>query len=203
MNGDNEEVVDNEEKNEKDKMRLDHLKQDLRMLVIKRFRERNEDFRERKLSEKFLQRAMFFSWEWSGIYREETPMVTAGGPGGKKIRLVTHDLEECGFENICNNDKNLSEIQLEHEKEEELVVVVVKVVHKCRNWMNGGKGDWIWTLRGNGGESFWGRETILDEDEILENEKKSWNEMILHYFHQQWHPTDKMRMDDLEWWKRS
>ncbi|GKE35895.1 hypothetical protein Tco_1455217, partial [Tanacetum coccineum] len=40
--------------------------------------------------------------------------------------------------NTCNNDKNLSEIELEHEKEDELVVVVVKV-----------------TLGGNGGESFW------------------------------------------------
>ncbi|GJV70428.1 hypothetical protein Tco_1490423 [Tanacetum coccineum] len=50
------------------------------------------------------------------------------------MRLVTHDLEECEFENTCNNDKNLSEIQLEHEKEDELVVVVVKVVHEldCR-----------------------------------------------------------------------
>ncbi|GJT63829.1 retrovirus-related pol polyprotein from transposon TNT 1-94 [Tanacetum coccineum] len=36
--------------------------------------------------------------------------------------------------NIYNNDKSLSEIQLEHEKEDELVVVVVKVVHEldCR-----------------------------------------------------------------------
>ncbi|GKC50919.1 hypothetical protein Tco_1073664, partial [Tanacetum coccineum] len=37
----------------------------------------------------------------------------------------------------CNNDKNLSEIQLEHEKEDEFVMVVVK------------------TLGGRGGESFW------------------------------------------------
>nr|GEX29047.1 hypothetical protein [Tanacetum cinerariifolium] len=36
-------------------------------------------------------------------------------------------------ENICNNDKSLSEIKLEHGKEDELVVVVVKVVHEyCR-----------------------------------------------------------------------
>ncbi|GJZ66936.1 hypothetical protein Tco_0630176 [Tanacetum coccineum] len=36
--------------------------------------------------------------------------------------------------NICNNDKSLSEIQLEHEKEDDLVVVVVKAVHEldCR-----------------------------------------------------------------------
>ncbi|GJY33549.1 hypothetical protein Tco_0418018 [Tanacetum coccineum] len=35
-----------------------------------------------------------------------------------------------------NNDKNLSEIQLEHEKEDEFVVVVVKVVHECRHCMD-------------------------------------------------------------------
>ncbi|GJX37045.1 hypothetical protein Tco_0250348 [Tanacetum coccineum] len=43
--------------------------------------------------------------------------------------LVTHGLDGCEFKNTCNNDKILSEIQLEHE-EDELVVVVVKVVHK-------------------------------------------------------------------------
>nr|GEX26090.1 hypothetical protein [Tanacetum cinerariifolium] len=43
------------------------------------------------------------------------------------MRLVTHSLEECEFKNTYNNDKNLSEIQLEHDKEDELVVVVVKV----------------------------------------------------------------------------
>nr|GEV11318.1 retrovirus-related Pol polyprotein from transposon TNT 1-94 [Tanacetum cinerariifolium] len=46
------------------------------------------------------------------------------------MRLVTHGLEGYEFENTCNNDKNLSEIQLEHEKEDELVKVVVKVVHE-------------------------------------------------------------------------
>ncbi|GJR58307.1 hypothetical protein Tco_1500469 [Tanacetum coccineum] len=46
------------------------------------------------------------------------------------MRLVTHGLELCEFENICKNDKSLSEIQLEHKKEDELVVVVVKVVHE-------------------------------------------------------------------------
>ncbi|GKD73666.1 hypothetical protein Tco_1331948 [Tanacetum coccineum] len=41
------------------------------------------------------------------------------------------------FVNTCNNDKNLSEIQLEHEKQDELVVVVVvKVVHECRHWID-------------------------------------------------------------------
>ncbi|GKF26561.1 hypothetical protein Tco_0082455 [Tanacetum coccineum] len=50
------------------------------------------------------------------------------------MRLVTHDLKECEFENICKNDKSLSEIQLEHEKKDELIMVVVKVVHEldCR-----------------------------------------------------------------------
>nr|GEY86025.1 integrase, catalytic region, zinc finger, CCHC-type, peptidase aspartic, catalytic [Tanacetum cinerariifolium] len=46
------------------------------------------------------------------------------------MRLVTLGLEECEFKNTCNNDKNLSEIQLEHKREDELVVVVVKVVHE-------------------------------------------------------------------------
>ncbi|GJZ82111.1 hypothetical protein Tco_0647105 [Tanacetum coccineum] len=49
---------------------------------------------------------------------------------GKKKRLVTHGLERYEFENTCNNDKNLSEIQLEHEKEDELVKVMVKVMHE-------------------------------------------------------------------------
>ncbi|GKA22410.1 hypothetical protein Tco_0708372 [Tanacetum coccineum] len=50
------------------------------------------------------------------------------------MRLVKHGLEECEFENTRNNDKNLSEIQLEHKREDELVVVVVKVVPEldCR-----------------------------------------------------------------------
>nr|GEV41341.1 hypothetical protein [Tanacetum cinerariifolium] len=39
-------------------------------------------------------------------------------------------LKSPSLDNICNNDKILSEIQLEHEKEDELVVAVVKVVRK-------------------------------------------------------------------------
>ncbi|GJW15553.1 hypothetical protein Tco_0019686 [Tanacetum coccineum] len=35
-----------------------------------------------------------------------------------------------------------------HEKEDELVAVVVKVVHECRHWMDR-------TLGGSGGGSFW------------------------------------------------
>nr|GEU85192.1 hypothetical protein [Tanacetum cinerariifolium] len=55
---------------------------------------------------------------------------------------MTHDLE-LGAVKTYNNDKNLSEIQLEHEKEDELVTVVVNVVHECRHWME------------SRGESFW------------------------------------------------
>ncbi|GKA53599.1 hypothetical protein Tco_0746914 [Tanacetum coccineum] len=54
--------------------------------------------------------------------------------------LVTHGLDGFG-ENTCNNDRNLSEIQLEHEKEDELVAVMVKVVHECRHWMGYGLYD--------------------------------------------------------------
>nr|GEW51490.1 hypothetical protein [Tanacetum cinerariifolium] len=42
-----------------EKKRLDHLKQDQTMLVIKRFSERKKDFRERKKTEKFVQRGWF------------------------------------------------------------------------------------------------------------------------------------------------
>nr|GEV24763.1 hypothetical protein [Tanacetum cinerariifolium] len=59
------------------------------------------------------------------------------------MRLVTHSLEGYKFEKTCNNDKNLSKIQLENEKEVELVAMVVNVVHECRHWM------------GSGYESFW------------------------------------------------
>ncbi|GJS30181.1 hypothetical protein Tco_0490801 [Tanacetum coccineum] len=52
------------------------------------------------------------------------------GPPRKRKGSVTHDLEEYEFKKTCNNDKNLSGVQLEHEKEDELVVVVVKAVHE-------------------------------------------------------------------------
>ncbi|GJX32324.1 hypothetical protein Tco_0242179, partial [Tanacetum coccineum] len=57
-------------------------------------------------------------------------------------------------EKTCNNDKNLSEIQLEHEKEDEFVMVVVKVVHECRDCM-----------------------MVVKEivSRLLEEEKRSWN----------------------------
>nr|GEU99285.1 retrovirus-related Pol polyprotein from transposon TNT 1-94 [Tanacetum cinerariifolium] len=50
--------------------------------------------------------------------------------------LVKHDLEGYEFEKICNDDKSLSEIQLEHKKEDEFVVMVMKVVYECRHWMD-------------------------------------------------------------------
>ncbi|GJU14489.1 hypothetical protein Tco_1142455 [Tanacetum coccineum] len=58
---------------------------------------------------------------------------------GKMRRLVTHGLDGYEFKKTCNNDKNFSEIQLKHEKEDELVAMA----HECRHWM------------GSGGESFW------------------------------------------------
>ncbi|GKA65374.1 hypothetical protein Tco_0765081 [Tanacetum coccineum] len=54
------------------------------------------------------------------------------------VKPPTCKLEK--FEKTCNNDKNLSEIQLEHVKEDELVTMVVKVVHECRYWI--GKLEW-------------------------------------------------------------
>ncbi|GJU53648.1 hypothetical protein Tco_1227362 [Tanacetum coccineum] len=52
-------------------------------------------------------------------------------------KLISFSRSGIGVYKTCNNDKNLSEIQLKHEKEDELVAVVVK------------------TLGGSGGESFW------------------------------------------------
>ncbi|GKD64841.1 ribonuclease H-like domain-containing protein [Tanacetum coccineum] len=63
------------------------------MLVIKRFRERKKIFRERKLSENFVQRGLIFCWEWSSIYRQENPTVTGGGPG-EDCRMVVKEIED-------------------------------------------------------------------------------------------------------------
>ncbi|GKA86421.1 hypothetical protein Tco_0808132 [Tanacetum coccineum] len=43
---------------------------------------------------------------------------------------VLMEVNAQNYQNTCNNDKNLSEIKLEHEKEDELIVMVVKVVHE-------------------------------------------------------------------------
>ncbi|GJX14491.1 hypothetical protein Tco_0206249 [Tanacetum coccineum] len=48
--------------------------------------------------------------------------------------------------NTDNNDKNLCEIQLDHERVDRLVVVVVK---------GDGERDLGWTCGGNEGDSFW------------------------------------------------
>nr|GEW80502.1 hypothetical protein [Tanacetum cinerariifolium] len=63
--------------------------------------------------------------------------------------MVKHDLEGYEFEKIYNNDKSLSKIQLEHEKEDEFVMMVMKGLY------DGGEGDYKKTLGGSGGESFW------------------------------------------------
>ncbi|GKB00317.1 hypothetical protein Tco_0828310 [Tanacetum coccineum] len=107
---------------------LDNLKQDQEMLVIKIFSERKKDFRERKKCEKTRAKR------------------------GKNKGLVTHDLEGYEFKKTCNNDKNLSEIQLEHEKEDGFVVVVVKV-----GLYGGGEGDYKL--------EWWFEQDIDDEEE--------------------------------------
>ncbi|GJS36159.1 reverse transcriptase domain-containing protein [Tanacetum coccineum] len=61
-----------------------------------------------------------------------------------------------GFKNIGNNDKNLSENQLEHEREDELVVMVVKVVHEL---------DYRMVVKEN-------KDVLLEEMEVSHFEKK-------------------------------
>ncbi|GJY25415.1 hypothetical protein Tco_0400141 [Tanacetum coccineum] len=58
------------------------------------------------------------------VFRESKKMVKIRA---KRLCFSPENL----LPNTCNNDKNLSEIQLDHKKEDELVVVVVKVVHEC------------------------------------------------------------------------
>nr|GEU63436.1 ARID DNA-binding domain-containing protein [Tanacetum cinerariifolium] len=176
--------------------------------------------------------------------------------------LVTQDLEGHEFEKTCNNDKSLSEIQLEHEKKDAFIVAVVKVVHefdlfrdcmmlvkeivnRLLEEMDEKKLEWWFEQdidddeeedeEGEGGSedgenhpsqmklSF----AIPSPNNILKDiiacpidlnpsrierqhwtmmrcfrtEMKSWNEMIHYHFHQGYHPTDEMRMDDLEWKK--
>ncbi|GJR97484.1 hypothetical protein Tco_0269658 [Tanacetum coccineum] len=49
------------------------------------------------------------------------------------VRLVKHSLEKFRFESINNNDKSLSESQLDHEMVDRFVEVVVEVVLECRH----------------------------------------------------------------------
>ncbi|GJS87380.1 hypothetical protein Tco_0770016 [Tanacetum coccineum] len=81
------------------------------------------------------------------------------------VRLVKHDLKECGFEQTCNNDKSLSEIQLEHEKEDRFVVVVVKGLY------DGGEEDCKDTLGGSRGESFWEEDDGFGVDVLRKDEE--------------------------------
>nr|GFA82165.1 hypothetical protein [Tanacetum cinerariifolium] len=128
--------------------------------------------------------------------------------------LEKHDLEGYKFEKICNNDKSLSEIELEHEKEDEFVVVVAKMVHEyCmmvvkeivsrilkedeRTW-NGGLSKTL-MLRKNKMKKV----IVVIKKRLVEKEKKNWDEMIHHHFHQSWHQVEVMRKDDFEWRRRS
>nr|GEW30699.1 ribonuclease H-like domain-containing protein [Tanacetum cinerariifolium] len=72
-----------------------------------------------------------------------------------------------------------------------LVVRVKMIGREVYSFEEIGVQEWTFMMR------------VLTDLRCFEKEKKSWNEMILHHFHQQCHLTDEMRMDDLEWWKRS
>nr|GEZ22845.1 hypothetical protein [Tanacetum cinerariifolium] len=74
--------------------------------------------------------------------------------GRKGIDLTKVYCYRTKLEKTCNNDKNLSEVQLEHEKEDEfVVVVVVKVVHeyswrkRCESFWEGGDDFGVDVLR--------------------------------------------------------
>ncbi|GKC21209.1 hypothetical protein Tco_1023359 [Tanacetum coccineum] len=65
------------------------------------------------------------------------------------VRLVKHGLEKFGFKSIDNNDKSLSESQLDHEMVDRFVEVVVKVVLECRH------GTGYCVCQECGGDSCW------------------------------------------------
>nr|GEX08015.1 hypothetical protein [Tanacetum cinerariifolium] len=69
-------------RDEMKKMRLDHLKQDQVMLVIKIFSKRKKVLERERSVRKFVQRGLIFCKGWSSIYRQEIPAVTGGGLGG-------------------------------------------------------------------------------------------------------------------------
>nr|GEW07523.1 hypothetical protein [Tanacetum cinerariifolium] len=71
----------------------------------------------------------------------------------------------------CKNDKNLSEIQLEHEKEDELVAVVVKVVHELKEIVNKLIEKVEVNLFGNKMLECWFEQDINDEGEEDEEGK--------------------------------
>nr|GEV51170.1 hypothetical protein [Tanacetum cinerariifolium] len=47
-----------------------------------------------------------------------------------RVSTTVHSAVPSTTRKTCNDDKNLNEIQLEHEKEDELVTLLVKVVHE-------------------------------------------------------------------------
>nr|GEZ70579.1 hypothetical protein [Tanacetum cinerariifolium] len=79
---------------------------------------------------------------------------------------INKDTFKMKAQKTCNNDKNLSEVQLEHEKEDEFVVVVVK---------DGGEGDCKQTLGGRGGFleklEWWFEQDIDKEEERFEGDE--------------------------------
>nr|GEW70430.1 hypothetical protein [Tanacetum cinerariifolium] len=70
-----------------EKKRLDHLKQDLRMLVIKRFRERKKSFRERMLFENIMLRGVEGDDKELVVIGEVGGGLFGGGDGGEGGRL--------------------------------------------------------------------------------------------------------------------
>ncbi|GKB72115.1 hypothetical protein Tco_0933527, partial [Tanacetum coccineum] len=78
-------ALDREERRD-EKKRLDHLKQDQTMLVIKRFSERKKVFKERKNTGKIHAERSIFSAENSVVFIARNPQRSAGGgPGGKGL----------------------------------------------------------------------------------------------------------------------
>nr|GEW64180.1 hypothetical protein [Tanacetum cinerariifolium] len=93
------------------------------------------------------------------VARERYPQRQVAGESpemslGNVVNVVVNICKR--YRKILNNDKSLSEIQLEHEKEDGFVVMVMKGLY------DGGEGDCKKTLGGSGGESFWKRVMILE-----------------------------------------
>nr|GEU50005.1 hypothetical protein [Tanacetum cinerariifolium] len=114
---------------------------------------------------------------------------------GKKMRLVTHGLEGYEFE-------------LEHEKEDELVVVVVRVVHEldCMMMVKEVKGGLLEimerSLDGGLSKILVERLKMILRRELVQLTLTLFGEHLIVEFEGLWFRRDKMRMDDLEWWKR-
>ncbi|GJR40973.1 pol polyprotein [Tanacetum coccineum] len=75
----------------------------------------------------FGPKSLLKQWRESNDYDPYNDDMYEGQEISDNIQTICDNLdikEGYEFENTCNNDKNLSEIQLEHEKEDELVAVV-------------------------------------------------------------------------------